>query len=349
MLKVLSPTDLADPRRVDPSAEGWAKRIRSYARADDARALMELAITAIPFAGFWVLAAVLLPYGYGYSLLACFGAALCLTRLFVIQHDCGHRSFFQNRLANDLVGGLIGILTFTPYRMWRRNHSVHHATSGNLDRRRDSDIRTLTLAEYAALSPLRRLGYRLYRHPFTIFVLGPIWVFQLKYRLPIDIRRATRDDWISVLRTNAAILALIFGIGAFIGPLNVFLIHAPIIQITAMIGIWLFYVQHQFEQTTWDEAETWNLQEAALFGSSHYDLPKPLAWLTGSIGVHHVHHLNSKIPFYRLSEVLGDHPALARISRVGFTEAFSTTRLHIWDDANRRLISFAEAHRNLRG
>lgn len=324
-----------------PSARRWVAILRPYAKADDRRALGELAITLIPFLVFWALAARLALRAPMLMPLAQIATAAFLTRLFVIQHDCGHRSFFSSRRANDALGALIAIATFTPYAMWRRNHSLHHSTSGNLDRRRDSDIRTLTVAEYRALRPMQRWLYRLYRHPLTLLLVGPAWVFLIKYRLPIDVRTATRGDWISVMANNLAMLLTVFLLGLWIGPETVLLVHVPVVLLTATIGIWMFYVQHQFEATLWQDGAKWDMHEAALAGSSHYVLPPVLAWFTGHIGVHHVHHLSSRIPFYRLPRVLSDQPDLSHVSRITLKQSLACMRLHLWDENAKRLISFA--------
>lgn len=318
-------------------------RLRRYTAANDLRALFEAVITLAPFVGLWWLAAVLMPVSRLAGLAVCFAAALFLTRAFVIQHDCGHRAFFTKRWANDALGRVIGVLTLTPYAMWRRNHSLHHSTSGNLDRRRDSDIRTLTVREYRALSPVRRFLYRAYRSPLTIIGFGPFWVFLIKYRLPIDAANATRADWISTMATNAAILGAVLGLGQVFAVATVLWVHVPIILITATIGIWLFYVQHQFEDTVSDQGEGWNMREAAFYGSSHFDLPPVLRWITGYIGVHHVHHLSSRIPFYRMAEVLADLPDVAAINRIGLGDGFSCARLHLWDEDARRLVGYDSA------
>ncbi|RMD92205.1 MAG: fatty acid desaturase [Alphaproteobacteria bacterium] len=335
----------SDPARTGIDITELSRRLRAYTRPDNARAAFEFVVTAIPFAALWWLAAELTVTSRLAGLAASAAAAAFLVRLFVIQHDCGHRAFFSRRWMNDMLGRLLGVLTFTPYAMWRRNHSLHHSTSGNLDRRRDSDIRTLTVNEYRALSPLGRLGYRLYRNPLTILGLGPAWVFLLKYRLPIAPREATRGDWISTMTTNAAIAGAILGMGQVIGVANVLWVHVPIILFTATAGIWLFYVQHQFETTLWDRPPGWDMRQAAFWGSSHYDLPGPLRWLTGHIGVHHVHHLSSRIPLYRLGQVLRDFPQVAAANRITLREGWACARRHLWDEERRRLVTFAEAAR----
>ncbi len=235
--------------------------------------------------------------GYGLYLLLAVPAAGFLVRLFMIQHDCGHGAFFRHRLANDWVGRVIGVLTLTPYDFWRRTHAMHHATSGNLDRRGMGDVKTLTVNEYLSLSRWGRLRYRLYRHPLVMFGLGPAYLFFLQQRLPIGLMRGGWRPWLSTMATNLAIFVVaavtIWAVG--FGPF--LLVHLPIMLISASLGVWLFYVQHQFEDTFWAHDPAWNVHEAALHGSSHYDLPVILRWFTANIGVHHVHHLCSRIPY----------------------------------------------------
>jgi omega-6 fatty acid desaturase (delta-12 desaturase) len=270
--------------------------------------------------------------------------AAFLLRLFAIQHDCGHSAFFKNRAMGDWLGRAIGVLTLTPYDVWRRTHSVHHSGSGNLGRRGMGDIHTLTVAEYQQLTPLGRLGYRLYRHPIVLFGLGPGYVFFLQNRLPLGLMAKARY-WVSAMCTNAAILAALLVILYFGGLMPILLIFVPSTLLAATAGVWLFYVQHQFETTNWTAEEDWDLHESALHGSSHYVLPAVLQWLSANIGIHHVHHLYSRIPFYRLPEVLRDHAVLAEGNRMTIRESLANARLHLWDEKSQRLLSFAQARR----
>jgi acyl-lipid omega-6 desaturase (Delta-12 desaturase) len=237
------------------------------------------------------------------------------------------------------------VLTLTPYDSWRREHAIHHAGSGNLDRRGIGDIDTLTVGEYLARSRFGRLKYRLYRHPVVMFGVGPAYFFLLQQRLPASPLSAGWQAWVSAVATNGAIVLVVVALAWAIGIEAFLLVHLPIVLIAASIGVWLFYVQHQFEHTSWDYSGTWSLQAAALHGSSHYDLPAVLRWFTADIGVHHVHHLNSRIPFYRLPRVLQDHPELRRVGRITLAESFGCVRLALWDGTQRRLVSFREACR----
>lgn len=324
-------------------ARQWVRVLARYRDPSDLRSLWELATTLLPFFALWALAwwALSVSYWLAGALSALNG--LFLVRLFVIQHDCGHGAFLRDGRLADWLGRGLGVLTLTPYDVWRRTHSVHHASAGNLDQRGIGDVMTLTVSEYRALSRWGRLQYRLYRHPLVLFGLGPSYLFLLQNRLPIGLMTAGRKYWVSAMGTNLVLLAGAAGILWLGGLAPLLLVFLPPILVAATVGMWLFYVQHQFEETCWDAAEDWQLHDAALRGSSHYVLPGVLRWFSANIGVHHVHHLYSRIPFYRLPEILRDHPALEKAQRMTLRESLGCVRLHLWDDSRRRLLSFAEA------
>jgi omega-6 fatty acid desaturase (delta-12 desaturase) len=261
----------------------------------------------------------------------------------MIQHDCGHGSFFSNRLANDWIGRVIGVMTLTPYGYWRHNHALHHASSGNLDQRGFGDIDTLTVREFFARPGWRRMLYRLYRHPMVMFGIGPSYLFILRHRLPIGMMRGGWKPWLSTMGTNAAVAILVASMIRLVGVGPFLLVHLPITILASSIGVWLFYVQHQFEHTSWSRDEAWSFHEAALHGSSYYHLPVVLRWFTANIGVHHIHHLSSRIPCYRLSDVLRDHPQLAAVGRITMLQSLCCVRLTLWDEDRRRLVSFQRA------
>jgi omega-6 fatty acid desaturase (delta-12 desaturase) len=318
--------------------------LADYGTPNRARSVAELAITALPLMALWTAAWFVFSLGYAWaSLLIAIPAAGFLLRLFMIQHDCGHGAFFAERQANDWVGRVIGVLTLTPYDCWRRSHAIHHATTGNLDRRGIGDLDTLTVREYQSLSRWGRLKYRLYRHPLIMFGLGPAYVFLLQQRLPIGLMRAGWRPWVSTMATNLAIGLIVVVLAWFIGIKAFLLVHLPIMLLAATAGVWLFYVQHQFEYTIWERNERWNLHQAALYGSSYYDLPALLRWFTANIGIHHVHHLSSRIPYYRLPRVLREHPELRDIGHITLLQSFRCVPLVLWDEAQRRLVSFRDA------
>lgn len=341
MLSSTKSPDLVFPDNGQKRA--WPKILSNYRQPDKTRSVLELVITVVPFVGLWSLAALSLHFGFWWGLVLIIPAAGFLLRIFAIQHDCGHGSFFAHRKADDWTGRVLGVLTFTPYDYWRRAHAEHHASAGNLDERGVGDITTLTVAEYQALSPMRRLGYRLYRNPIVMFVIGPIWVFLLKQRLPFGMMRSGMEPWVSTIGTNVAILAMALGLSWLIGFSSFLAVQLPIALLAGSAGIWLFYVQHQFEETNWEQGPQWQFEDAALHGSSHYDLPLVLRWLTCNIGIHHVHHLSSRVPYYRLPEVLRDYPELRDVGRITLAESLGCVKLVLWDQDSRRLVSFREA------
>ena len=321
----------------------WTQILTRYREPNHVRSAVEIVITFVPLATLWVLAWAALHFGYWWlSLLLAVPAAAFLVRLFMIQHDCGHGSFFRHRLANDWMGRVIGVVTLTPYDFWRRTHAVHHASSGHLERRGIGDVDTLTVHEYLSLSVWGRLRYRAYRNPLVMFGIGPAYLFILRHRLPAGLLFSGWQLWLSTMATNVAIAAIAAGLIWFIGVWPFLLVQLPIILLAGSVGVWLFYVQHQFEMTFWAHEDGWSFEEAALHGSSHYDLPGILRWFTANIGVHHVHHLCSRIPFYRLSRVLHDYPELRGVSRLTLLQSFQCVRLVLWDESCRRLISFRE-------
>ncbi len=331
---------------MDTNTQKWSARLAPFKAADNNKAILEIIATVGPLIIAWLAiwglfnTGTLLGYLAGAVLLVP-GAGL-MVRLFIIQHDCGHGSMFSSKQANDWVGRILGVFTFTPYDYWRKLHAAHHATSGNLDGRGMGDIDTLTVNEYKNLSAGGKLRYRLYRNPFVLFVLGPAYMFLFRHRLPVGMM-SKPSAWLCVMGTNlciiivAALLINTFGWVAFLA------VQLPIVALGASIGVWLFYVQHQFDETYWDVKPGWTHEHAALHGSSYYDLPKPIMWLTGYIGIHHVHHLSSRIPFHKLPAVLQSHPELQDVGRLTFIESLKCIPLALWDEQARRLISFRDA------
>ncbi len=277
---------------------------------------------------------------YWATLLLSVPAAAFTLRLFIIQHDCGHRSFFRSSQLNDLVGKVIGIVTLTPHEYWRRAHNIHHATCGNLEKRGIGDINVLTVAEYTALPDWKRLAYRVYRMPAVIFGLGPFFTFVVKFRLPLDLIRRDPKLLVDVMSTNAGIAGALIALSLGFGLISVLLVLLPVMLLSATAGVWLFYIQHQFEHTYWQKQNRWSFQEASVMASSYYDLPQPLRWFSGNIGIHHIHHLSCRIPNYRLGACLDEIPALKSINRIGLRDSLACLRLTLWDENAQRLIPF---------
>jgi omega-6 fatty acid desaturase (delta-12 desaturase) len=320
-----------------------AKRLTQHRSVDSRRGAVELAITVAPFVLCWLLMWAAFDISYLLTLALAVPTAGFLLRLFLIQHDCGHGAFFRQKQANDWVGRCIGVLTLSPYDFWRRTHAMHHAGTGNLAKRGIGDVDTLTVAEYQAMPRLARFRYWLYRHPVVLFGLGPAYLFFLRYRLPLGLAKEGWRPWLSTMGTNAAIVALAAGLILLVGWQRFLMIQLPVTLMAASAGVWLFYVQHQFEHTHWAPKEEWSFHEAAVLGSSHLALPGILRWFTANIGMHHLHHLCSGVPFYRLPAALKALPELASVNRLTLRDSLRSVRLVLWDERARRLISFREA------
>ena len=324
-------------------ARGWGKALEKYKTPNNYKAVRELLITVVPFAILWAIMYQTMNISYLLTAILALPAAGFLVRVFIIQHDCGHGSFFSNQSANRWLGRVLGILTVTPYDYWQRSHAIHHATSGNLDHRGMGDIHTLTVDEYLGKSRFGKILYRLYRNPITLFVIGPAYVFLLEQRLPIGMMKIGWKPWMSTMLTNIGIVLYSLVLIWLVGWKAFLAIQLPVTILAASFGVWLFFVQHQFEDTNWEHTGSWDRRESALHGSSHYDLPVILRWLSGNIGIHHVHHLCSHIPFYRLTEVIRDYPELKDVSRITLWESFKCVKLALWDEKQYRLLSFKEA------
>jgi omega-6 fatty acid desaturase (delta-12 desaturase) len=320
--------------------ERWDARLAPFRRPSTARSVWQLVSTAVLLAGAWTLMYFSLGVGYWLTLLLAVPAAFFLVRLFIVQHDCGHGSFFRSPRVADIVGSALGVLTLTPYHYWKKAHAMHHATSGNLEHRGFGDIDTLTVSEYLALSRWGRFKYRLYRHPVILFGVGAVLHFFVRHRLPTIVPRTwTRARW-SIFWTDVGLAGFIVGMGLLVGFRQFLLVHVPLMTLSCSMGVWLFYVQHQFEPTYWEHDSQWAYNDAALVGSSYYRLPRLLQWATGNIGLHHVHHLSARIPNYRLQEALESIPELRKVTTLTLRESLRCVRLALWDERERKLVRF---------
>ena len=330
-------------RATREDAIALAKHCIRFRDAKDSHAWRELLVTLALYIGFCGALIVALSVGFWPGLVLAIPGGMMIVRLFTIQHDCGHGSFFTSRDMNRRVGRIMGLFTFTPYDAWRRAHTMHHASSGDLGRRGIGDVDTLTIAEYEALTPLKRLGYRIYRHPLVLHVIGPPIYFLILQRIPFWQALPPKTIWRSVMGLNVALVAFYGTLGMFVGSWETLVAGTLVASVASWVGAWLFYVQHQFEDTHWSPSEEWNAGVAALNGSSHYALPGWVNWLTGHIGLHHIHHLNARVPSYRLRECMEADSRLGALSRLSFAESFRCIGLGLWDEDAKRLVSFARA------
>jgi acyl-lipid omega-6 desaturase (Delta-12 desaturase) len=306
------------------------------------RSVIQLMGTAAAFILFWIAAFLALEVSFLLTLALTVPTAGFLVRLFMIQHDCGHGSYFRSRRARDWVGFCIGVLTLTPYQYWRRTHAYHHAHSGDLDLRGFGDVDTLTVEEYLARSRRGRLAYRVYRHPLAILLIGPVVHFVIQHRYPWKVPRDWKQAWASIWWTNMCLAGILVAAALTVGLIPFLMVQIPVTLISGSTGILLFYVQHQFEETYWDRKPDWDFFEAAVYGSSHLVLPRPLGWLTANIGIHHVHHLSAGIPNYRLQECLEANPPLQEATRITLKDTARLFRLTLWDEEVGRMIGFRD-------
>jgi omega-6 fatty acid desaturase (delta-12 desaturase) len=323
----------------------WKLATEGFTQPSAWRASWQLLSTLALLAGTWGLIA----WGLTVSIWLALAFALLngglLVRLFIIFHDCGHGSFYRSRWANDLTGFITGLVTFTPYSYWRWQHAQHHATSGNLERRGTGDVWTLTVKEYLEGSRWQRLAYRFARNPFALFLIGPVYLFVANLRWPS--KKAGPRDRRSVWTMDVAIVLQVLAMGSWLGFANYAIVQSVALVFAGGMGIFLFYVQHQYEDTYWAHEGEWDYTEAALRGSSFYDLPAVLRWFSGNIGYHHIHHLSPRVANYRLQACHESSPIFKGIKRMGLRDSLRSTRMHLWDEDQRRLIGFGDLRRRL--
>jgi omega-6 fatty acid desaturase (delta-12 desaturase) len=334
----------AEARTEARSRPEWRSVISRYQQSDVGRAIGQLITTLVPLAfGLYVMyLSLALPYWI--TLLLAFPVGGLLVRTFIIMHDCAHGSFLPWRRANDLIGWFTGVLTLTAFDTWRHAHSLHHASSGDLDRRGNGDVDTLTVREYLSRDKWGRLKYRVVRNPLVLFGIGPIY-FMIDNRIPPKASPLSGREAASIWSANIGLAVLVTAFVAWIGWRAVFLIYFPAMYIAAAAGIWLFYVQHQFEGTYWKDHGDWDYATAAIRGSSYFKLPAVLEWFTGSIGLHHIHHLGPRIPNYKLKHCHDENPMFHDVTILTLRNSLRTLRLSLWDEEREQLVSFKEAKR----
>jgi acyl-lipid omega-6 desaturase (Delta-12 desaturase) len=332
-----------------PTAEverpaSWKEVLAPYSTARTSRAVIEVATSLLPYLALSVIIYLTLGTSIPLTIALMIVAAGFLIRTFVIFHDCAHGSLLPSRRANAWVGTVLGMFVLTPFRRWRHEHAVHHATSGDLDRRGVGDVMTLTVVEYHSKPWRARLGYRLFRNPFVMFGIGPIFAMIIGPRIiGSDARPRLRN---SVIFTDVVLAAAVTGLCFLIGWKDFLLVWLPPAMLAGSMGIWLFYVQHQFEDAYWQKANDWSYADAALMGSTYLKLPKVLQFFTGNIGLHHVHHLNARIPNYNLQQAHDSHPVFAQVPTIGIQDGMRAVRLKLWDERSGKMVTFAQARQS---
>ncbi len=341
----------SDDTAVEPenSAAVWSKTVTKYKRSNLRKSCWQVANSLLPFFGLWYLMYLSTFWSCWLTLLLAVPTAGFLVRIFIIQHDCGHHSFFKSRQANDALGFVCGVLTLTPYHLWRRAHARHHVTSGDLSHRGHGDVSTLTVHEYLARSAWGRLSYRVYRHPLIMFFPGASFLFIIRQRFTHGIARSWRRERKSVYATNLAILAITILAWWTMGLPKFLLIELPLMVLAAATGSWLFFVQHQYEEAYWEPHKSWDFTDSALDGSSYYRLPRVLQWFTGNIGFHHIHHLNSRIPNYHLAACYEAEPSLRQAVTLDLWQSLGCASLKLWDEDAKRMVTFAEVQTQVDG
>ena len=331
-------TEIPKPETSHPTVAEWKAIVAEYQEPSVWRATWQLVDTLVPYAALWYLMYRFVDVSWWVVVPLAALAGTLLARVFIIFHDCGHGSFFASRRANAITGFITGLLTFTPYYHWRWEHALHHATTGDLDRRGVGDLWTMTVQEYLESSRWRRFAYKLARNPFVLFVLAPFYVFIIHQRFPKQ--RADARERRSVWQMNLALLAMVLGLGWVFGPVRYLIIQSIIIGVVGAAGLWMFYIQHQFEDAYWEHHEDWDFTAAALQGSSFYQLPRVLQWLTGNIGYHHIHHLSPRIPNYNLERCHRSHPVFRQVRPITIRTSLKSLAYRLWDEKLHKLVGY---------
>jgi len=325
------------------SSLAWKEIVARYEKPSLGRAMWQIVNTLASYAALWYFMYLALAVSWWLALPLAILAGALLVRVFIISHDCGHGSFLKSRRANHILGAITSFLVFIPYLHWRWEHSVHHATSGDLDRRGTGDIWTLTVREYLEASRWKRFAYRLSRNPVVLFVIAPLFIFLVMQRFPKSdaparCRRSVYWTNLAVLLAGAA-LSWLFGFKEYV------FLQLTVMAVAGSIGVWLFYVQHQFEGVYWERGEKWDYATAALQGSSFYKLPKVLQWFSGNIGFHHIHHLSSRVPNYHLEKCHKAEPLFRSVKPVTLFSSFKSFTFRLWDEQQRKLVGYRHLRR----
>ena len=327
------------------SVAEWKKLVEDFQKPNRKAAIWQLVNTLGPLAGVWTALYFVYPISWLFAIPLAILGGLFLVRAFIIFHDCGHGSFFRSKKANDVLGFITGMLTFTPYHHWKWEHAMHHATTGDLDRRGIGDVWTLTVKEYLASSRTTRINYRLVRNPFILFIFAPLFLFFVLERFPS--KKSKPREKRSVMMMNLALLTWGVCMSAIFGFIPWLIIQLVMMSVAGCSGVWLFYVQHQFEDAYWEETKNWDFTTAAMEGSSYYKLPKVLQWFSGNIGFHHIHHLNPRIPNYNLERCHHSDPFFRNAPELNIFTSLRSIKYRLWDEDNGKMISFRDLKRQL--
>ena len=342
-MAIAEETAVVDTNGEDGARAVWRETLAPYTQPRVARSVLDLATSVVAYIALTVLGYVVLDASYLLVLALAVPTAGFLLRTYIIFHDCTHGSFMPSKRANTWLGVALGLVVFSPFSSWKHSHLGHHATAGDLDRRGVGDVPTLTVAEYNALPAQKRLAYRLFRNPIVMFTIGPLWSMLIGPRLVSrEMRPRIRA---SIIRTNAALVVIVGGLCVLVGWQQYLLVQGPPILLAGSAGVWLFYVQHQFEDVYWESSQKWTYADAALRGSSHLVLPKVLQFFSGNIGLHHVHHLSARIPNYNLQRAHDENPIFHDVPAISLRDGIRATRLKLWDEDRQRLVTWAESER----
>lgn len=321
----------------------WKMATIPFQFSDTGRSIWQIINSLGPLILLFVAMYLCLEISYWLTLALAIPAAGFLVRTFIIFHDCCHGSFFKSKRANRILGYITGILTFTPFERWQHDHAIHHATAGDLDRRGVGDVMTLTVDEYRALPPIKRLGYRLFRHPLIMFTVGPLYIFLISHRFTL--KKTGRRERMSVIITNLALLVMVGSLAYLMGWKEYVMVHLPIIVFGMTAGVWLFYVQHNYEGSYWTRHTNWDFATAGLKGSSFYKLPRLLQWFTGNIGFHHIHHLNPRIPNYKLEACYRSSELFQHVKPLTIGRSLKSLNLRLWDEPSKKMVGLSALKR----
>ena len=341
-----SPSISAARRREEKPA--WVGALNRFEKPSPRKVAIQLLDTLPPYLGMVALMYLTMTWHLPYivTLLIALPAGAFLMRLFIIFHDCGHGSYVASELGQKIIGNVLGVVTFTAFADWRRSHGIHHSSAGNLDRRGVGDVWTMTMEEYAASSPTRRWWYRVFRNPFVMFGLGPFFSFLIIHRWPTP--GSNRNQFFSVMLTNLALAGIVVACSLTVGIKDYLLIQLPILLLGGAGGVWLFYIQHQFDPSYWARTEGWESMAAAMRGSSFYKLPRVLQWISGNIGFHHIHHLRPRIPNYNLQQCLNETPELQLPDPLRLWPSLMSVHLKVWDERKKILLTLRQMREQLR-